>query len=138
MNEDRRVSDSPIRIWGPTAAMIATIAVAWGAMDSRLVTIGETQKVLVTDVRQLRDARITGDSRLDWIQDKVGKAEVSAQLISEMSRELGTIQAAVEALQGNQKQIWPRLRAHDANEALIQRALEKLGAPVQLETPDKF
>lgn len=138
MTEDRRVSDSPIRIWGPTAAMIATIALAWGAMDSRLATIGETQKVLVTDVRQLRDARITGDSRLDWMQDKVGKAEVSAQLISDMSRELGTIQAAITALQGNQKAIWPRLRAHDANEALLQRALEGLGVKVALEVPEKF
>ncbi len=130
--------ESPIRTWGPTAAMVAAVGLSYGAMDAKLSTVSTTQQTLVSDVRQLRDARIAGDNQLKWVEDRLAAAAVSSTLIAEQARKIGVLESAVAVLEGNNRQIWPRLRALGESDVLFKRALTKMGETIDLPKPADF
>lgn len=136
----RRSEDSPLRVWAPILVPAITIAVAWGAMDSKLSTLTDNQNVLVSDVRDLRDNKARAEVILSSMTREIDTAKSSAAVINDISQQVGTLEEKVRTIEGNMNQVWPRLRALDKNVTILARELSKLDPNINivLEEPQPF
>lgn len=126
---------------GPLVGMLVIAGVAWGSLDSRLGAVEQQIGKLI----ELQAVIVRIDGSMKSLTDSFEQERRIMQLerreeLAPVTGQLSALDARITRLESSLEQVWPRLRAHGENIALMREKMIEIhpGTAVPLKSPERF